>query len=1158
MKQSLKVRFLLSTAVMITIGMGLATLASYINSRQAVEHEATQHLLQIRDTTSRAISSWMHHQEVDLLNWASQKLFQVALEEGLKAKAARRNANGEMDRQLIYNPHFEMIAMADVQGQVVASSNFYDNRWESVKNESFFKSTIKGDIVYSGIRQNPNTQNPVFIISVPIKNEIFTIQGIFFVAVDFAAFSNQFISPMQIGKAGFAFLYDTAGVVLPHPDKNLILKENIAPFDFGPALLSNDSGVSFFNGHGTGWIVAHGTCLPLNWHIGIAASTDELLWPARRMGLINLGIIVFVNLIAMLLIFSLYRRLIAAPMKTLTDGIDRFGKRGGTSRIVMHRRDEFGHLAGAFNDMAQSLNTSMVSIEELEKSQRRFQDVAANTGDWIWEIDIEGRFTYSSPAVETILDVSPKQILGSRIYHRFEARRRETLTQFMIDHFAQKKAFAGKVFPTRHNNGKIVQLEISAVPVLDNLNQLIGFRGASRDITEQIADQKALEEAKETAETANRLKSAFLANMSHEIRTPMNGIIGMTHFMLDTELTEEQREYAQIVSNSADNLLMIINDILDFSKIEAGKLDVEKIKFNLHATIEEVAGLLALKAHEKGLELVCRIDPEVPALLRGDPGRVRQILSNLIDNAIKFTRTGEVSISVSLLSDGDQSVVVRFEVKDTGIGIPEDRMDCLFKSFSQVDASTTRQFGGTGLGLAIAKRLSELMGGRIGVESKEGQGSTFWFTAALERQILTDEQTTELPAHVKGKRILVVDDNQTNLEVLGTYLRRWECRCSSAINASEALQMMHQAVSDDDAFDLVVIDQMMPDMDGQALGMAIKASPSLSETLMVLLTSCNMHGDATRMKTIGFSAYLKKPVKQSMIHDSLITVFGAKTHGNENASNDRVTRHSIKEASRKKLHILIAEDNAINQKVALKMLQNFGFEAKAVASGRQAIEMLENLTFDMVLMDIQMPEMDGYETAQVIRKSDGKAYAPHIPIIAMTANAMKGDREKCLKAGMNDYVSKPINPDKLLEKIRRWSPPNSPEIIHTPVVPEKDSVAAEDSNGDPPFDVASALKRAMGDQTFLEALFADFVKTLPRHLAAIDAAINDQDSGALTASAHSLKGAAANLSMAPLADVAKAIEVSARNQNLDAASIEIERLHREGERLNLYANNMEW
>ncbi len=910
MKQSLKVRFFLSTAVMITIGMGLGIMASYLNSRRAVEHEATQRLMQMRDTTLRAISSWLHHQEVDLLNWTSQKLFQIALEEGFKARAARRSANGEMDRQLIYNPNFEMIAMADVQGQVVASSNFYDNQWKAVQNESFFKSAIKGDIAFSGVRKNPNTQNLVFVIAVPIKNEIFTIQGIFFAAVDFTAFSNQFISPLQIGEEGFAFLYDAAGILLSHPDKNLILKENIAQFDFGPALLNNDGGVSFCNWHGAGRMVAHGPVLPLNWHIGVAVSTDELLWPARQMGLINLGVIVFVNLIAMLLIFSLYRRLIAAPMKTLLDGIDRFGKRGGTNRIVIHRQDEFGQLAGAFNDMAQSLATSMVSIEELERSQRRFQDVAANTGDWIWEIDIEGRYTYSSPAVKTILDVSPQQIHGCRIYHRFEARQRETLTQFIIDHFARKKAFAGKVFPTRHNSGKIVQLEISAVPVLDNLNQLIGFRGASRDITDRMADQKALEEAKEAAETANRSESAFLAKMSHEIRTPMNGIIGMTNFMLGTELTEEQREYAQTVSNSADNLLMIINDILDFFKIEAGKLDVEKINFNLHATIEEVAGLLAPKAHEKGLELVCMVDSEVPALLRGDPGRVRQILTHLMNNAIKFTRSGEVSIKVSLLSDGDPSVVVRFEVKDTGIGIAEDRMDSLFKTFSQVDASTTRQFGDSGLGLAIAKRLSELMGGRIGVESKEGQGSAFWFTAVLDRQVLKDEQTTELPANLKGKRILVVDDNQTNLEMLCTCMRSWECRCSSAIHAGEALQLMHQAVSDDDAFDLVVIDQVMPDMDGQALGMAIKASPSLSETLMLLLTSSSMHGDATRMKTIGFSAYLKKPVKQSMIYGSLITVFGAKTHGKENASGERVTGHPIVDARSKKQRILIAEDNS--------------------------------------------------------------------------------------------------------------------------------------------------------------------------------------------------------------------------------------------------------
>ncbi len=1022
MRKSLKGRFLLTIAAMITIGMSLATIASYINSRKAVEHEATMRLLQVRDTSVRLISTWFQHQEVNLVNWASQKLFQIALDEGFIGRAARRSANGELDRQLVNYPYYELLGVADGEGRVVASSTFYENTWRDVHDRQFFIESIDGNIAYSRIFKSPKTAAWVFAISMPIKGPELEIKGVLFVLIRLSDFNEMFVNPLHMGESGFAFVYDDRGQILSHPDRRLVMQEKIDRFDFGRQMLATHTGIQECDWQGARRIIAYGLLPPVNWHIGIVASTREFLAPARRMGLINVGIIILVNLIAVVLVFFLYRRLIAAPLQQLLEGIDRFGRQGLRQPIEMERQDEFGLMATAFNDMASSLKKSTVSIKELEKSQRRFQDVVENTGDWIWEIDFQGNCSYSSPAVEKILGFRPEEIQGTRLYDYFEDPPRDDMIRFFETHFQSGLSFAGKVMPIHHRSGAIVQLEASGVAISDGSGRVIGFRGGSRDITQRIEAEKALKLAMEEAESANRSKSAFVANMSHEIRTPMNGIIGMANFLLDTDLTHEQREYAQIVAHSADSLLMILNDILDFSKIEAGKLEFETIDFNMRSAIEETAQLIAHKAHEKQLELVCMVDPQVPSLLRGDPGRLRQVLTNLADNAIKFTSQGEVSITVKLEQELDRSVELRFEIKDTGIGIPADRMDRLFKSFSQVDASTTRRYGGTGLGLAICKRLIEMMDGKIGVKSREGEGATFWFTARFQCQSLTEDLQNGIPGLFKNKRILIVDDNRSNREVLSTYLRGWGCLHSSAASAPEALQLLHEARDADRPFDLAIIDQRMPDMDGKALGMAIKASPSLSATLMVLLTSGGMQGDAFRMKEIGFSAYLRKPVKQSMIYDCLVTVFGDPGHEEEVglAEEDPVTRHSLREARRKQIRVLLVEDNPINRKVALKMLESFGIPADTANNGEEALQRLQEKHYDLALMDVQMPEMDGFEATRRIRESSADGRFKDLFIIAMTANAMKGDREKCLRVGMDDYISKPVDAEELLAKLDHW------------------------------------------------------------------------------------------------------------------------------------------
>jgi CheY-like chemotaxis protein len=478
---------------------------------------------------------------------------------------------------------------------------------------------------------------------------------------------------------------------------------------------------------------------------------------------------------------------------------------------------------------------------------------------------------------------------------------------------------------------------------------------------------------------------------------------------------------------SAEALLQLINDILDFSKIEAGRLDLEIIDFDLRSAVEDVSDMLAAKAQEKGLEFGCIIQPEVPAWLIGDPGRLKQILINLAGNAIKFTAEGGVVIDIALVRETDACASVRFEVRDTGIGIPQERQDRLFKSFSQVDASTTRRYGGSGLGLAISRQLTELMGGEIGVRSEEGKGSAFWFTAVFGKQVVKKEEIPVPIGDLKGKRILVVDDYRTNREILRGYLVSTGCELTEASSGQEALNLLIDAAEEQGRpFDVVITDQMMPGMDGEALGRAIKGTPSLGGTILIMVTSRGLRGDANRVRGIGFSAYLTKPIRRSHFLECLGTVLGKES---ERALPGQqplfVTRHSISEARKRKIRILIAEDNTINQKLALRLIDKLGYHADAVANGREALRALEMIPYDLVLMDVQMPEMDGLEATRVIRDPQSSVLNHRVPIIAMTAYAMTGDRELCLDAGMNDYVSKPIHPQKLLEAVEKQIAPDS-------------------------------------------------------------------------------------------------------------------------------------
>jgi len=736
--------------------------------------------------------------------------------------------------------------------------------------------------------------------------------------------------------------------------------------------------------------------------------------------------------------------------------------------------------------------------EALRKGEERFRLLMLATNDWVWERDLTTHTVWWSDAVFTLFGYAPQEVRLDLDWwmsgmHPDDARTVVSSQEAVIE---SSESLWSAEYRFRCADGSYAYVLDRGYVIRDAEGKPVRMVGSVMDITERKRAAEELRLAKQAAEQASRAKSEFLAVMSHEIRTPMNGIVGMTELALDTELSPEQREYLDIVKASADALLTLINDILDFSKIEAGKLELDPIELNLPSTLGSIMKTLAVRAHEKGLELAYRVDPEVPKLLVGDPGRLRQIVVNLVGNAIKFTERGEVVFDVKPESRTEGEIVLHFAVTDTGIGIPREKQLDIFQAFTQSDTSTARKYGGTGLGLTISARLVEMMGGRIWVDSEPGQGSVFHFTACL--RLSREPEAAPLPAEpvsLEGKPALVVDDNATNRRILAEVLTNWRMKPALADGGWTALAAMQKARDDARPYPLVLLDAHMPDMDGFALAERIRQDRSLAGATIMMLTSAGQRGDAARCRKLGVSAYLIKPVKQSELLNAILTVLSKP--GTLHKPSALVTRHFLRE-NRRPLRILLAEDNAVNQKLAQRLLEKQGHAVTVAGDGRQALAALEKTeAFDLVLMDVQMPAMDGFQATALIRERERKT-GQHLPIIAMTAHAMAGDRERCLGAGMDGYISKPIGVDELFAVIESSVPPGAPG--ERPAAPPSGELVDWDE----------ALARVEGDRSLLVDLVKLFFEDCPRLLRALRQAAQRRDAKRLEEAAHALKSSLGN------------------------------------------------
>ncbi len=786
---------------------------------------------------------------------------------------------------------------------------------------------------------------------------------------------------------------------------------------------------------------------------------------------------------------------------------------------------------------------------ELEKDRDRLATVADESPYPIVEIDRDGNILYVNPAMVEVLcrfgydpngkpDILPENLPALVATCLLEGR---TLTSQEV--VRGEACYSWTLCPVPSNH------LVRAYGI--DLGEVHATHRALNATADHLRESnRQLDQALQQAQAAARAKSSFLAMITHELRTPMNGVIGMASLLLDTSLTEEQRSFTQTIQQCGEAQLSLINDVLECSKIEAGKLELEMLDFQLRTTVEDVLSQFAERAQRKGLEITGLVHAAVPNALRGDPGRLRQVLTNFVGNAVKFTEQGEVTLQAFLESDTPDGVLIKFEVTDSGIGISEEVQGRLFQAFTQADSSTTRKYGGTGLGLAISKQLVELMGGQVGLRSRPGEGTTFWCTALFQKQAVCSPAIVP-SAELSGRRILIVDDNESNRTILHHLVSGWGMRDGQARNAAEAMELLEQAAAKGEPYDAAVLDMLMPGKDGLQLAQDIRANQHGAGVRLVVLTSLIQPGHAERARRAGFTAYLTKPVRHDQLQGCLRVVFGlqhkaptaeAGTGKGQPISPTLITRHTLAEQSPRP-RILVAEDNVVNQKLAVRMLDRLGYQPDVVSNGQDAVTAFERESYAAIVMDCQMPTMDGYEATRLIRaqeeRPDASRTRAHIPIIALTANALPGDRERCKAAGMDDYLTKPVKTDDLGLILQRWAPAKAAADV-APPAPARE-ISKTDARV---FDAGAMLANIGGDAELFDQLIRLFLDRHSVMMKEIESAIGQGDAVALERAAHSLKGTAGNLCAPDVVLLASQLEASGRLGTLTEAPGLLVRLDR--------------
>jgi len=1034
---------------------------------------------------------------------------------------------------------------------------------QETSHSVFFQSSITkspGEIHFSKIKL-PSAQNlkeqisPVLKVSTPIYDKISgEVFGLVVINIDFGRFISK-LNESTLSDFTF-FLAAQDGHLIYHSQSSIQKSTQTADFIQArfPALntlltdnqtsvplkkLSNESGQQFPSFYRFISLQKYGSGHPLHLLLQSSDNTidaqlssfrDRSMLLGGSMALLALGLAVVAS------------RRLSHPLLTMTSAMQHYERTGQISDLPLKSRDEIGVLARSFNNLLLRMDQALHNEKETSRGSQRsltlLEATLESTDNGILVTDSLGAILNTNHKYVEMWDAPEEQLSNKN-----QSERIALLSKKLIDpqafieriEFLHMDTGPGVMDTLRLTDGRI--FERFSKPMLMN-GKTSGRVWSFRDVTADKEYEHKLRQAKDEAEAGALAKSEFLASMSHEIRTPMNGVLGMLGLLKKSQLNQDQSHYAKLALSSAESLLTLINDILDFSKVEAGKLELEELEFDIRSQLGDFAESIGHRVQEKGLEIILDMKGILHTMVKGDPGRIRQILTNLVGNAIKFTHQGEIIVCASLENITPGQVRLTCSVSDTGIGIPQDKLGALFDSFTQVDASTTRKYGGTGLGLAISKQLIELMGGSIQVSSTMGQGSCFEFNLLLQS---SDKSQAVLPSvDINGVNILVVDDNATNRQVLRGQFEQWGAQVKEAENGESALAIMAQHLSKGE-FKVAFLDMQMPGMDGATLGKAIRADDRFNGTRLVMMTSMNSRGDARYFAELGFSAYFPKPATTSDLFDALNVVI-AGGEALEDAS-PLVTRHYLRSINPEQLdangdhaaespvswppqtRLLLVEDNHINQMVAQGILEDMGLQADTASNGLEALTALKsaplNHPYTLVLMDCQMPEMDGYETTRQIRQGMAGDRYSQLNIMAMTANAMKGDREKCLLAGMNDYLSKPINGDVLQEKLQLWL--NGGAVLAATESPLQDP---KSSQQDIIWDQEDALQRMRGNHKSLKMLTTLFLQDMPKILDQLEQAIDTKSYDNVKAVAHTIKGVAANVSGHSLSTLAAQIEVA--------------------------------